>query len=151
MHILPLAGGCKAYEIFFYNTCNNFKTVIKTMKRRTISILRDLEKRDRDIIINKVKVYIEYVDDKNYILTNKLPGRNSIKAAVRYVSSLLYKFKRRVRIKKIGLYFFHTLKGADYLWPVEEPAKNLLFIICFISIFLIPPINSTVLYFLYAV
>ena len=107
-------------EIFFYNTSNNLKTIINTLKKRTVIILHDLEKKDRTIMINKIKVYIEYVDNKNLMLTKKLAGKNNIKEATRYISSIFHKFKRRVRIKKAGLYFFHTLKEAELLWPQEK-------------------------------
>ncbi len=107
-------------EIFFYNTSNNLKTIINTLKKRTVIILHDLEKKDRTIMINKIKVYIEYIDNKNLMLTKKLPGKNNIKESTRYLSSIFHKFKRRVRIKKAGLYFFHTLKSAELLLPQEE-------------------------------
>ena len=111
-------------EIFFYNTSNNFKVITDTLKKRAVIILHDLEKKDSTIMINKIKVYIEYIDNKNLMLTKKIPEKNNIRAGIKYISFILYKFKRRVRIKKVGLYFFHTLKSAEFLLPEEEKTIN---------------------------
>ena len=101
-------------EIFFYNTCNDLKAMIDKVKKNVRRILHEKLKQD-DIMINRIKIYMEYVDNKDYILTKKILGKNSTNAIIRHIASLLQNFTRRVRIKKIGLYFFHTQKEAALL------------------------------------
>ncbi len=101
-------------EIFFYNTCNDLKAMIDKIKKNVRGILHEKLKQD-DIMINRIKIYMEYVDNKDYILTKKIKGKNNPNAVIRHIASLLQKFTRRVRIKKIGLYFFHTQKEAALL------------------------------------
>lgn len=101
-------------EILFYNTINQLPLIMTIVKVRIKCLLNYMIK--KNVSIFKCKVYIEYVDNKHYIYTRKLKKRNFMKEIISTVSSLLNQTRRRVRIKKMGFYFFYISDEVEYLW-----------------------------------
>lgn len=107
-------------EVVFYKTLNHVEKIMKILNSRIKAVFRDVSK--NNITIIRFKLYIEYVDNKNYIFLRKLKNKNSFKEIVVKIRVLLNKMTRRVRIKKIGLYFFYT-NGIQEVWFNDKKEK----------------------------
>ncbi|MBN1897975.1 MAG: hypothetical protein JW827_04290 [Spirochaetes bacterium] len=99
-------------EIIFYNTVNNLKIVLERIKAKLKGIFLILT--GHHMSFNRAKIYIEYVDDKNYIFSKKIKKPDPCKELIGYISSHLYRTSRRVRVKKIGLFVFYN----NYIEPL---------------------------------
>ncbi len=109
-------------EVLFYNTVNQLPLIMTIVEVRIKHLLNHIIK--KTINISKCKVYIEYVDNKNYIYTRKLKKKKFMKEIISTISFLLNQTRRRVRIKKMGFYFFYTFDEVEYLWPQKNDISS---------------------------
>ncbi len=93
-------------EIIFYQTQNDLQLIFGQVKELLQKIFINLSTRWQTI--NKIKLYVEYIDNINCTFTKKLPSTQSYPDLIQLLSSTFHKLTRRVRIKKIGLYTFYS-------------------------------------------